>query len=189
MKKALSIVLTLVMALSLCTAAFAVEELVTVGQTAKVPIKARTQGEGDAGTVYSVDVEWGAMQFTYTTGDFTTWDPDTHEDTIVAAGNWFAQGNNIKVTNHSNAAVNVNIAPDQGASVDTGNGTITIAITNDAAGQNAYSTTPLQNAETFAPGNPEGADSLTAFVKLTGTYSGPENFTTVANILVSFTAA
>ena len=72
MKKALSIVLTLVMALSLCTAAFAVEELVTIGQTAKVPIKARTQGEGDAGTVYSVDVEWGAMQFTFTTGNFTT---------------------------------------------------------------------------------------------------------------------
>ena len=66
------------------------------------------------GTVYSVDVEWGAMTFQYETG---SWDPDTH--TAATGRGWVVYDNvndkvlgdvqdainRITVTNHSNAAV------------------------------------------------------------------------------------
>ncbi|MBQ2830399.1 MAG: hypothetical protein IJF15_05185 [Oscillospiraceae bacterium] len=190
MKKALSIVLVLVMALSLCTVALAGnDELATIGQAAKVEVKARSSAGGDAGTVYSVDVSWGAMQFTYTTGTYSTWDPDIHDYTEVSANNWIAQGNDITVSNHSNAAVKVNIAPDQGATWNPGSDTINVSICSDSGLTNAYQATTLANAETHAPGNPEGADSVTAFVKLAGAYTGSEQYTPIGNIVVSFAAA
>ncbi len=71
-------------------------------------------------TVYSVDVEWGAMTFQY---ESSTWDPETHtteegagwkvydseadEAVVDADGNDVKEHaiNEIKVTNHSNAGV------------------------------------------------------------------------------------
>ncbi len=71
-------------------------------------------GYTNAGIVYSVDVEWGAMTFQYETG---SWDPDTH--TAKAGAGWVVYDsvnnkvlgdvqdaiNRVTVTNHSNAAV------------------------------------------------------------------------------------
>ncbi len=68
-------------------------------------------------TVYSVDVEWGAMTFRYTTG---TWDPETHQmKTDATSTGWEVYDsqadkalgdiqhdiNRVTVTNHSNADV------------------------------------------------------------------------------------
>ncbi len=75
------------------------------------------QGYTTAATVYSVDVEWGAMTFQYETG---SWDPENH--VAIAGRGWLVYDNTtdtilgkaaetqdainqIKVTNHSNAEV------------------------------------------------------------------------------------
>lgn len=71
-------------------------------------------GYTEDGTVYSVDVEWGAMTFQY---ELSSWDPETHmakpggEWGVYDAANEKRLGdvqdaiNRITVTNHSNAAV------------------------------------------------------------------------------------
>ena len=61
-------------------------------------------------TVYSVDVAWGAMEFTYTKTGENVWNPDTHQYTESDAGTWSANGNTITVTNHSNVALNANLS-------------------------------------------------------------------------------
>lgn len=61
-----------------------------------------------ANTVYSVDVEWGAMKFNYTKSGNAVWNPENHSyDRDGVTGTWNAEGNIVTVTNHSNAAVNV----------------------------------------------------------------------------------
>ena len=58
--------------------------------------------------IYSVDVTWGSMEFTYTSPAQGTWDPETHEYLGAEdAGRWtYAEdANKITVTNHSNAGV------------------------------------------------------------------------------------
>lgn len=57
--------------------------------------------------VVSVDVEWGAMEFTYAVGGTKNWNAQTHSYTISnSTAGWSANGNGVKVTNHSNVAVN-----------------------------------------------------------------------------------
>lgn len=94
------------------------EEIPAEGDTPAKPAYADTDipvyGHTQDGTVYSVDVEWGAMTFQY---ESKTWDPVNHKE-IDGAG-WKVYDseneealeekkhaiNEIKVTNHSNAGV------------------------------------------------------------------------------------
>lgn len=62
---------------------------------------------GAGGTVYSVDITWGDMAFTYT-AEAGIWDPATHKTTDAEGGVWTVDkdgGNTITVTNHSNTGV------------------------------------------------------------------------------------
>ncbi len=105
-------------------------------------------------TVYSVDVEWGAMTFQYETG---RWDPDTH--TMGAGRGWLVYDNEnsevkvldnntpddqsddildvqdainrVTVTNHSNAAVYAKLTYTDGAGSDTFGTTGTFAASAD----------------------------------------------------------
>lgn len=64
-----------------------------------------------ADTVYSVDVEWGAMKFNYTKSGNAVWNPEDHSyDRHEVTGTWNAEGNTVTVTNHSNAAVKADAA-------------------------------------------------------------------------------
>lgn len=57
-------------------------------------------------TIYSVDVEWESLEFTYTPASAGTWDPATHTYTGGSAlAGWSSTTNKITVTNHSNTAV------------------------------------------------------------------------------------
>lgn len=108
MKKFLAISLALVLTLALTVTAFA----------AATPVEL-TDGEGSAtGTitvnyaaapsdstpVYAVDVEFGALTFTYTPAGTGVWSPEDHAYATVDA-TWAASGNTVTVTNHSNAAM------------------------------------------------------------------------------------
>ena len=69
-------------------------------------VKAKYSGGAAESEVYSVDVTWGKMEFTYSVGGTRTWNPATHlYDENVTAG-WTEDGNGITVVNHSNAEVN-----------------------------------------------------------------------------------
>lgn len=71
-------------------------------------------------TVYSVDVIWGSMEFTYSTGYEGVWNPDTHQlDGVVPAG-WSCEegANKVRVVNHSNTAVDVGFAYTKAAGFD-----------------------------------------------------------------------
>ena len=57
------------------------------------------------GVVYSVDIAWTDMSFTYTGAGEGTWDPETHQYSGSSEGAWTASNDSITVTNHSNAAV------------------------------------------------------------------------------------
>ncbi len=112
-KKILATVLAVVLAMGLSTAAFAEKgsaPKLTVPNEQVIGVEGSYVGEGKAETVYSVDVAWGSMTFTYhTTGD-KTWNPDTHEYNFTEGDGWkFDENSNkVTVTNHSNAPVIVN---------------------------------------------------------------------------------
>ena len=67
---------------------------------------------GSAATVYSVDISWGSMDFTYTGASAGTWTPSTHTYDGSTEGQWNCDegANVITVKNHSNAEVTVNFA-------------------------------------------------------------------------------
>jgi hypothetical protein len=58
-------------------------------------------------TVYSVDIHWGAMEFTYTEAGTNEWNPRTHSYTLNSDATWTADRNTVRVVNHSNADVDV----------------------------------------------------------------------------------
>ena len=110
MKKKTALVLTLAMVFSLAPLSAYADTIGTAGGTASHDVTATytTDSTGGAGgTVYSVDIAWGDMEFTYTAAA-GVWDPVTHTITGADGGTWSATntgGNQIKVTNHSNTAV------------------------------------------------------------------------------------
>lgn len=66
----------------------------------------------DGGTVYRVDITWGAMDFTYTDISKNGWDPNTHQynSVVPAAWSWTEDTNKITVWNHSNTAVDASLS-------------------------------------------------------------------------------
>lgn len=105
MKKILSLALALALMLSLSVSAFAAEEIKNDYQNVTANYVKDTTG----GTVYSVDVTWGSMEFTYTAASKGTWNPGTHvyDDATEAAWTHEENANKVTVTNHSNTEINV----------------------------------------------------------------------------------
>ena len=109
MKAKKLLVLMLAVILVLSTASFAAAETLTaVPGSKEITVYGVYSGGGTTTTVYSVDVTWGEMTFTYTEKDLKVWDPKTHTYTTASGNSWTGTGNSITVTNHSNAAVQVN---------------------------------------------------------------------------------
>lgn len=102
MKKATALILALILVMSLSTSALAAT--ITTGDQ-NIDVKGKYLDNTKTPTVYSVDVSWGAMQFTYTESGAMTWDPANHTYTDSTSGSWTANGNTVTVTNHSNAEV------------------------------------------------------------------------------------
>lgn len=117
-KKKTALVLTLAMVFSLAPlSAYANDTITEVGRSANHDVTATyvagsSGGTGGAGgTVYSVDIAWGDMEFTYTAAA-GVWDPGTHTITGADGGTWKVNnegGNKITVTNHSNTGVTATI--------------------------------------------------------------------------------
>ena len=110
MKKKTALVLTLAMVFSLAPLSAYADTIDRVGGTASHDVTATYvdgSSGGAGGTVYSVDIAWGDMTFTYTAAA-GTWDPANHTYTGAEGGAWTVDkdgGNTITVTNHSNSGV------------------------------------------------------------------------------------
>lgn len=142
MKKLVSLVLALVLALAMSVTAFAGEaKTETVDNSAfgsnthatstnTVDVIIATGATIDR--VYSVDIKWESLEFTY---DFTTsnptWDPETHDyKEEEGTTGWESDESSIQVTNHSNAAVEVSARFNNQTNEVTTSG-VTATITSD----------------------------------------------------------
>ena len=107
MKKLLSVILALVMALSLSVTAFAATNDGT--QDTKITVNGSYVSGAAGSSVISVDIEWEAMDFTYSVASQGTWNPATHAYDGQTEGGWSDNTPAITVTNHSNVAVNATL--------------------------------------------------------------------------------
>ena len=108
MKKLLA--LTLTMAMLFTMTAMAEDKITTNQGTASTDVKATYVAGSPDTTIYSVNISWGSMDFTYTDGSKGTWNPQTHSYDDGTDGKCPATGNTITDTNHTNAAVSATIS-------------------------------------------------------------------------------
>ena len=102
MKKITSLLAAAALTCAMGTTAFAEDGVGTGNYNADV--KGTYQAGGASATMYSVDITWEDMSFTYTAAGQGTWDPENHSYTGGSEASW-SSSKNITVTNHSNAAV------------------------------------------------------------------------------------
>ena len=109
MKKLFATALALAMVLSLSTTALAAGNVNGAGVGSQDPIDVTAKYNDDATepTVYSVDLTWEDMTFTYNESGTRTWDPDTHTYTDTTSAGWDKISATVTATNHSNAQVTV----------------------------------------------------------------------------------
>lgn len=168
MKKITALILALTLAMSLNITAFAA----TVGTGDQdIDVKGKYQDNTTAPTIYSVDVTWGAMEFTYTESGAMTWNPADHTYTDSTSAAWVANGNTVTVTNHSNAEVTASFAFKALDAYNTVTGSFDVASeTLDAGVVDGY----------------DAADKVVATLALAGTLAETvTDFTKVGTITVT----
>ena len=134
MRKIISTVLALALLLSLSVTAFASE----LGGSQDVTAKYEKTETEEA--IYNVDIAWGELTFTYSETTEKTWNPGTHTYDTDVSGGWDKTETAIKVTNHSNVAVDVamSVTPVAGTGVNVsltgGNATLAAGVEGDVSG-------------------------------------------------------
>jgi hypothetical protein len=129
--------------------------------------------EGVVSSVYSVDIEWGSMEFEYT-GAKKEWDPEEHKYITTEEATWTSANEadrQVTVINHSDNPINVAIsyASAEGYEGITGSFDIT-SQTLDAAEENS---------------DPENAPTLISTLTLSGELSSDiTTFTTIGSAKV-----
>lgn len=174
MRKIAAILTAFVVSASMSMTAFAVSnETIGPGPGSSKDVKVIVDKDS-VGTVYSVDIAWDSLEFTYNLGE-GNWNPTDHSVTADEATGWDKVSANIKVTNHSNVGVSIS-ASFAGSQTTATRNDVAAALTNnsfnlDAGKLNEYAT----------------ADNDTAVVKISGTPSTETAFT-VGTITVTVSA-
>ena len=107
MKKIIAATLALTLSMSMGNLVYAVDDK-------SADIKATYQaGKESTDTVYSVEVKWGSLEYTYSSGVTKSWDPTTlkYKETS-GTSSWTCQdgADQITVTNNSNADITASLA-------------------------------------------------------------------------------
>lgn len=101
LKSVISVCAAASMLLATATVAFAADSLGQNGSDS-AEVKATYLAGESAGAIYSVDISWKGMDFTYTSAG-TKWNPETHEYDPNSVAAWTT--GEITITNHSNVDI------------------------------------------------------------------------------------
>ena len=155
MKKALTYIIAFSLLFSMSVTASATGTPETVGQNGskEIDVTATYSTTSHTPNVYSVDIEWSSLNFTYTQKNTKIWNAENHSYSTTTKGEWDKTTATITVTNHSNIAVNTEV--EYTAVAGTG---IRGVVTNSSA--------VLDAGEV---GNYDGADSNTTTLTISGT--------------------
>lgn len=169
MKRRFSFAVALLAAATLATPALAASQ--SIGQESlPIDVYARYVDGSTTGTVYSVDISWGNMQFTYAKDGNRTWNPSDHTYNDETTTQWQADGNTIQVTNHSNTDVTATFAFSPFSNLPDLQGSFSVpSQLLDAGKENDYA----------------GADSVTSQLTLSGAYTAEGDFAKVGTVTVS----
>lgn len=137
-------------------------------------VKGTYQPGGSGAVVYSVDIAWIDMNFTYTGAGEGTWNPETHQYEGGTEASWTDSNASVTVINHSNAAVTVT------ASFEALPGYETTSMT---FGNNGATVATAEGTE-FAK-----APSATITITPTGSLAQTANGGKIGTITVSIAAA
>lgn len=175
MRKIAAILTAFVVSASMSMTAFAGSNETIGGEGSSLSKDVKVIVDKDSvGTVYSVDIAWDSLEFTYNLGA-GNWNPLNHSVTADDDTGWKKEFANIKVTNHSNVGVSISALFADTQTTATRND-VTATLTNnifnlDAGKLNEYAT----------------ADNDTAVVEISGTPSTETAFT-VGTITVTVSA-
>lgn len=154
------------------------------GNTQQLTVTGEYSNDTEIGTVYSVDLAWDDMTFTYSTEGTMTWDPEDHtySSSVVNDGTWTAADGGtsagVTATNHSNAPVNINFTfSKNNATEGSYAGSMSVASDQLTAGvENDYA-------------NADSVDSELSFTgALGGTYQGATTAPTLGTVTISLSA-
>ena len=131
--------------------------------------------EGEKATpIYSVDITWGSMEFTYTAASEGTWNPEAHRFDNVVSGQWSHanDANKITVTNHSNTSITAEFSFNPNSSFSG----LSSNFVNDSNNTLTDNELTLNSA---VGSNTNAAPSASAYLELSGdiTSTLPENTT------------
>lgn len=172
MKKLSILILSILLALSLSVTAWAIT-VDDVTQPTTIPVTATYEATSNGETVYSVDISWGSMAFTYQAGG-DIWNPKTHQYDSTDSGWIYDEGaNQITIKNHSNIYLNCDL--NFQSSLDS--------VTGELSDYSLY----IDNAERTSPTSPPTG---TATLTLNGTLSSNTgNATQIGTITVTISEA
>ena len=158
MKKSLSIILALSMTVALlCNPAMAERVGKDTPDTTSTMDVTINLDPGDLTHKYYIDIEFGALEFTFAEGD-KTWDPEKYDYNKTSSdGGWSGDGR-IKIVNHSDERVKYVISPQN--VVDTYG---ELAVTVDG------STSTTGTIDGCTPGIADGSMNASATVGVSGT--------------------
>lgn len=156
MKKLITAALALTLTLSVCTTALAAgtEGVEGVGLGNQyIDVKAKYNDGATVPDIYSVDLTWQDMTFSYNESGTRIWNPTTHTYTESLTTGWDKDSAAVTATNHSNQAV-------------------TVLFTYTAQGETGITGTMSKDSFTLAAGvegKPYEADSDTSVLNISGT--------------------
>lgn len=149
-RKLFVVALALVLTLCMTATAFAGTSNVTdLSDSSQNPVSIDVKGtysdKHTSGTVYSIDISWGSMEFTYSISGYVTWNPTTHKYDDHETTGWVltekgTEGTNdaITVKNHSNAPINAELSFNSTVSSVTGGTFTSTSVTGGVFENNTF---------------------------------------------------
>lgn len=187
MKKVITWILSFTMMFAMSVTALAADATIKKnGGSAEANVIGNYAAGKDV-TVYSVDITWSDLTFTYAAASGGVWNPGTHTYSGAGEAGWEAKTGTIVVTNHSNAGISAK--PAYQANTGYESATITFGgeglneegvLELDTAdnGENGAAGTPTSGTITVTPGGtlPEGTANAVIGV-ITVTITGKTQIT------------
>lgn len=164
MKKILALILAVALVMSMAVTASAANGVAN-GGTDSAEVKGNYSSKATV-TIYSVDIAWEGLSFTYNGAFEGTWNPQTHEYEDATAAGWAAGTGKITVTNHSNTDITATpsyTAADAYKDAGMSFSTNALKVTTADNGTNGAAGTAVQGTITVTPTGslPEGTKDAT----------------------------